>query len=132
VCRAVEQVGRHARPFMLTLAGADAFPTVRRPRTLIVKVAEGGPELIELHDAVEAPLLELGCYRREERPYTPHLTIGRVAGQAEVEPLTAALKQFEGWQGGQTRVSELLVLSSELRAHGPEYTVLGRAPLRKK
>ena len=132
ICRAVDQVGRQARPFELTLAGAGAFPTPRRPRTLIVHVTEGGPELIALHDALEGPLLQLGCYRREERPYKPHLTLGRVQGQSVVEPLAAAIKQFEGWQGGQSHVDEILVLSSELRHQGPEYAVMCRARLRRK
>lgn len=131
VCTAVETACRRVRPFALTLAGAGAFPTPRRPRTLIVHVTEGAAELVALHDAVEAPLLELGCYRREERTYKPHLTIGRVKGQAGDE-LAGAIKQFEGWQGGQSHVDEVLVMSSELRPHGPEYTVLSRAKLRGK
>jgi RNA 2',3'-cyclic 3'-phosphodiesterase len=131
VCAAVEQACRRVGPFAITLAGAGAFPTPRRPRTLIVHVTEGGAELVALHDAVEAPLLELGCYRREERTYKPHLTLGRVRAQA-AEPLAAAIKQFETWQGGQSHVDELLVMSSELRPQGPEYTVLCRAKLRRK
>jgi RNA 2',3'-cyclic 3'-phosphodiesterase len=131
VCAAVEQACRGVAPFPMTLAGTGAFPNVRRPRTLIVHVTEGLEEMRALHDALEAPLLELGCYRREERAYTPHLTLGRVKGQAAAEPLVAAVRQFERWQGGQTQVREVLVLSSELRREGPEYTVLCRAPLRK-
>jgi 2'-5' RNA ligase len=130
VCKAVETVCRGVAPFAMTLAGAGAFPTVRRPRTLVVHITEGAAEMKALHDALEAPLLELGCYRREERAYTPHLTLGRVKGQTAAEPLAAAVRQFERWQGGQTQVREVLVLSSELRPDGPEYTVLGRAPLK--
>jgi 2'-5' RNA ligase len=132
VCGAVEQACRGVAPFAMTLAGTGAFPNVRRPRTLIVRVAEGADEMRALHDAIEAPLLELGCYRREERTYTPHLTLGRVKGQAAAEPLAAAIKQFERWQGGQTQVREVKVLSSELRPQGPEYTVLCRAALKGK
>jgi len=132
VCSAVTAVCRKRPPFAVTLAGAGAFPTPRRPRTLIVHVTEGGPELVALHDALEEPLLELGCYRREERPFKPHLTLGRVKGQAAAEPLTAAVQQFAGWQGGQTHVDEVLVMSSELKPQGPEYTVLCRARLRGK
>ena len=55
VCAAVEQACRRIKPFGLTLAGAGAFPTPRRPRTLIVHVTEGEAEMVALHDAVEAP-----------------------------------------------------------------------------
>jgi RNA 2',3'-cyclic 3'-phosphodiesterase len=131
VCSAAEQACRRIAPFAMTLAGAGAFPTPRRPRTLIVHVTEGAAELVALHDAVEVPLLNLGCYRREERTYKPHLTLGRVKGDV-AEPLADAIRQFEGWQGGQSHVDEILIMSSELRAHGPEYTVLCRARLRGK
>lgn len=132
ICRAVESACRSIRPFSFTLAGTSAFPTPRRPRTLIVGVTEGGPELIALHDAIESPLMELGCYRREDRPFKPHLTLGRIKGQVDTAPLIGAIKQFEGWQGGQNTVDEVLVMSSELKADGPEYTILSRARLRGK
>jgi 2'-5' RNA ligase len=132
VCAAVANVCRAVLAFPMTLAGVGAFPTPRRPRTLIVHVTEGADELKALHASLETPLLDLGCYRREERAYTPHLTLGRVKGQAAAEPLAAAVKQFERWQGGQSQVREVLVMSSELRAAGPEYTILSRAPLKKK
>ena len=130
ICRAVEAVARPAPAFSMTVAGVSAFPTVRRPRTLIVPVTEGAAELVALHDALEGPLLELGCYRREERGYVPHLTLGRVQRDARAEALSAAVAKFGGWQGGQTQVREVLVLSSQLRREGPEYTVLSRAKLR--
>src|SRR5207245_7199818 len=50
-----------------------SFPT-RRSSDL----GEGADEVRALHAALEAVLLELGCYRREERQFTPHITLGRV------------------------------------------------------
>ena len=129
VCRTAEAVCRPVPAFSMTLAGTGAFPTPRRPRTLIVHVTEGADELRAMHDALEGPLLELGCYRREERAYTPHVTLGRVKAADDPAALAAAVRQFEAWQGGQTRVREVLVMSSELRADGPEYAVLSRAKL---
>ncbi len=130
VCRIVADVSATHPAFGMTLAGAGAFPTPRRPRTLIVHVTDGERELIALHDALEAPLLDHGCYRRENRPFKPHLTIGRVRGRADDARLTAAIRKFEAWQGGETRVQEVLVFSSQLRPDGPEYTILSRAPLK--
>jgi 2'-5' RNA ligase len=83
ICRIVADVAQQQPTFSMTLVGAGAFPTLRRPRTLIVNITQGGDELIRLHDALEPPLLELGCYRREDRAFKPHLTIGRVKGRAD-------------------------------------------------
>src|SRR5437899_12071622 len=58
VCAAVDEVCRAVPPFAMTLAGAGAFPTPRRPRTLIVHVTQGAEQLKALHDALERPLLE--------------------------------------------------------------------------
>ncbi|MFO0811431.1 MAG: RNA 2',3'-cyclic phosphodiesterase [Gemmataceae bacterium] len=129
VCDAVADVTAGLAPFPVTIAGVGAFPTVRRPRILIANVTEGAPEIVALHDAIETPLLELGCYRREARPFTPHLTLGRVRGDAASEPLSATLTKFAAWEGGQSVVREVRVYSSTLQSDGPEYAVLSRARL---
>lgn len=129
VCQAVAEVAaRHGR-FDMSIRGAGCFGNPRRPRTIWVGVGDGTQELTALHDDLEPPLLALGCYRREDRQYTPHLTLGRVKGERGGDALAAALAKQAGWRGGQVHVKELLVLSSELRPEGPEYTVLSRARL---
>jgi 2'-5' RNA ligase len=130
VCRAVAGAVEELSAFPLTVAGAGCFPNPRRPRIVWVGVGQGTQELCTLHDRIEGPLLDLGCYRREERRYAPHITLGRVKSDRPTEKLTAALAKEAGWQGGETLVKEVLILSSKLTPQGPEYTVLGRAPLK--
>jgi 2'-5' RNA ligase len=129
VCRCVADVCQGHAAFTMSVERVGCFPNARRPRVVWVGVGEGAQELVALHDALEAPLLELGCYRREERQYTPHVTLGRVKSERPTEKLAQALAKHAGWQGGQTPVREVLVLSSELTPQGPLYTVLSRAKL---
>ncbi len=129
VCRAVGNVAAGLEPFTLSVERPGCFGNPRRPRTLWVGAGEGTQETVALHDALEPPLLELGCYRREERQYTPHTTLGRVNSSRPNEELAAALAKHAGWQGGQQPVREVQVLSSELTREGPIYTVLSRAKL---
>jgi 2'-5' RNA ligase len=105
------------------------FPNARRPRVLWIGVGQGAQDLCTLHDDLEPPLLDLGCYRREERKYTPHITLGRVRSDRPADKLAAALATQAGWHGGQTTVQEIQVMSSELTSEGPIYTVLSRAKL---
>ena len=63
--------------FGFTLAEVGAFPNLARPRVLWVGVEQGGDVVIELAAAVDAITRRLG-FPREERRFTPHLTIGRV------------------------------------------------------
>lgn len=64
------------RRFTLPLGGVSAFPSLRRPRVLWLG-AEPSPELSTLHSAVETALADCG-FDPEERPFKPHVTLGRV------------------------------------------------------
>jgi 2'-5' RNA ligase len=131
LCRAVSLVcGRHDR-FDVSLETVGCFPNPRRPRVIWAGVGAGAPELVALHDSLEAPLLELGCYRREERQYTPHVTLGRVKSDGSADAVAAAVTKQASWRGGEVEVREVLVMSSQLTPQGPEYAVLSRGKLRK-
>jgi 2'-5' RNA ligase len=129
VCRAVADQLREQPAFSLSVEGVGCFPNSRRPRVLWIGVGEGTQELCAIHDTLEPPLLDLGCYRREERKYTPHITLGRVKTDRPADRLAQALAQQAGWRGGQTVVNEVHVMSSKLGSHGPAYAILSRAKL---
>ncbi|MFO0968103.1 MAG: RNA 2',3'-cyclic phosphodiesterase [Gemmataceae bacterium] len=129
VCRAVQDAAGPLPSFPASIEKVGAFPNLRRPRTLWVGVGQGERAVIDVHDALERPLLELGCYRREERKYTPHVTLGRVKSEKGALELETALRKKESWQGGETTIGEVHVMSSELTRDGPIYTVLSRARL---
>src|SRR5512136_2172313 len=69
-------VAHHA--FTLEVAGAGCFPNLSRPRVVWVGVQEEGHPLHALQRAVENAITPLG-YPTEQRDFTPHLTLGRVA-----------------------------------------------------
>ncbi len=130
VCRAVGGCCADSVPFTLGVETVGCFPNPRRPRVVWAGVGEGSDELIALQAALEPLLLDLGCYRREERRYTPHITLGRVRSDRSGEELAAALTRHATWHGGATDVREVQVLSSELTRDGPVYAILSRAKLR--
>lgn len=130
VCNAVlTGVKKHKR-FTMAIEKTGCFPNIRRPRVLWAGVGTGADRVAALHDDLEEPLLDLGCYRREERKYTPHLTIGRVKGEKNKADLGAIISQYAEWEAGEVAVNELHVMSSELTPSGPIYTILSRARLK--
>ncbi len=129
ICRAAQKAVKGMPAFGVSIEGAGCFPNARRPRTLWVGVGKGVQELCDVHDAIEAPLLEMGNYRRETRAYTPHVTLGRVKGERDNDALSMALTKHKTWSAGETMVNEVRVMSSKLTADGPTYNVLGRAKL---
>jgi RNA 2',3'-cyclic 3'-phosphodiesterase len=129
VCQAVAGAMGSQPPFAMSVEAVGCFPNPRRPRTLWAGIGAGVQEVCEVHDAIEKPLLELGCYRREDRKYSPHITLGRIRKDPSSDQLAAALAKHSGWKAGDTMVREIQVMSSELTPDGPRYTVLSRAKL---
>jgi 2'-5' RNA ligase len=128
VCRVVGDHVQNHSIFSMTVEKVGCFPNHRRPRVLWVGVGEGAKEVTAIHDDLENPLMELGCYRKEDRHYTPHLTLGRVKSERPND-LSTTLAKYATWNAGHTMVREILVMGSELSPAGPVYTVLSRAKL---
>lgn len=128
VCRVAQMAVAELPLFTMSVEGAGCFPNPRRPRTLWVGVGEGSAEVVQVHDAIETSLLDMG-YRRETRAYVPHVTLGRVKGDRPNDELAKALAKHKTWSAGEISVREVCIMSSELTSDGPIYTVLGRAKL---
>src|SRR5262245_52845761 len=129
VCRAVSESCAPLPPFAMTVEKVGSFGNPRRPRTVWVGVGDGEEQVKALHGVLEERLLELGYYRREERQFTPHITLGRVKQDGSADGLPPLLQKKADWQAGAVEVREVLVMSSQLTPQGPIYTVLSRAPL---
>lgn len=65
------------QPFSLTLAQLGTFGGRQRPRVVWVGLAGDIDRLRELQARVERALVDLG-FPREDRPFSPHLTLARV------------------------------------------------------
>ncbi len=132
VCQAVSAVCAEQGAVPVSAEGVGCFPNLQRPRTIWAGIGMGAAELVALHDALETPLIDLGCYRREERQFKPHLTLGRVKGDGMSFQLTMALTKQLQWRGGESVIGEVLVMSSELTPDGPIYSVVSTAKLRSQ
>lgn len=129
ICRAAQKAIQAMPAFAMSVEGVSCFPNIRRPRTLWVGVGAGAKEVGAIHDAIEAPLLDMGNYRRETRGYTPHVTLGRVRGERTNDALSKAILKHQKWSAGEVAVNEVEIMTSNLTADGPIYTVVGRAKL---
>lgn len=126
VCQVVERVAASAVPFELEAVGAGVFPNLRRPRVVWVGVQGDLPALQALQERLERELAQAG-FPREERPFSPHLTLGRVqdrASPAEARSLGQLVGGLEVPSLGRWRVEEIVVMRSDLRPEGPLYTPL--------
>ncbi len=128
ICRAVAAAVRDFEPFSIRCTGLGAFPRLSRPRTLWVGLEDEEGQLKQLSAAVEKALAKLR-FRRESRPFHPHLTIARIRDGRRVGDFPQLLAEGDFSVTASFTVEELVVFSSDLSPEGPVYTPVGRAPL---
>lgn len=131
VCRAADMACRGPAPFSIALAGVGCFPNLRRPRTVWAGIGAGADEVGRLHQDLATAFEARGLYRPEDRPFAPHVTLGRIGRDDDGEAAAAAFAKQRAWKGGETAIGEVLILASDLTPKGPEYTVLGRVKLKE-
>ncbi len=129
IWRNLQKVTAKIKRFSISIEGVGGFPNLRRPKVLWVGVGSGTDHLAELHRLTGEALTEIGRYRREERMFTPHITLGRLNPDADELAWGKQLQKWNDWSGGSFTVKEILILASELTREGPIYTVMGRAKL---
>src|SRR3972149_4129300 len=117
---------RSPRPVALEFHGLGYFPPGRRPRVFGVGV-EASDNLPALAAEVEAALEPFGI-PRENRPFAPHLTLGRFKSADRLERLQQEIARLPATHFGRVETSEFVLFQSRLSPHGAEYPRLESFP----
>jgi 2'-5' RNA ligase len=118
-------------PFDLQIGGLGCYPNPRAPRVIWIGI-HAPPVLALLHKNIEANTVRLG-YEQEERPFSPHLTIGRLrqnANSADLPKVRAALNSTQLGNIDIARIDSIHLFRSDLNPGGSVYTKLFSAPLK--
>lgn len=118
--------------FDLQVSGLGSYPTRGNPRILWIGL-QAPATLSSLQKNIEAGTSRLG-YEQEERPFSPHLTIGRVrqnANHSDLPKIRTILDKTQLGNIGIARVDSIQLYKSELNPNGSVYTKLFSAPLSK-
>ena len=124
------EISQH-RAFEMEFGGLGAFPNPKRPRVIWIGI-QAPAGLDALQHGIGAATATLG-YPDEQRPFSPHLTIGRVkqnVGSAGIQQIRIALDETKVGSLGVARVSAVHLFKSELKPTGAVYTKLFSAPLK--
>ncbi len=117
------------RSIPLRLRGLGVFPNLRNARVIWCGLDGDVPALESLQRKVETACVDAG-FPPEDRPYQPHLTLGRVRGKTNLQPLLDYIKI--GTAGEYAFMAhEYNVYQSTLRPQGALYTVLERIDLKE-
>ena len=114
--------------FRCNVRGAGFFGRPRSPRVLWVGVGEGSDSLRSLYERL-APELDSRGHRIEARPYTPHVTIGRIRSVPGASTLIDQVEAAEDRDFGEFSVQSVCLFKSILEPTGPVYSVLYEAKL---
>ena len=120
-------------PFPMPIGMFGAFPDSRRARVLWIGI-QAPPALVTLQKEVDAIAAQLG-YAPEERPFSPHLTIGRVGQGLSASDrlrIRTALEAVKVGALGVVQVDAVHIFKSDLRPGGSVYTNLYTLPLGSK
>ena len=118
--------GSHALP--LAIDGFGAFPGFARPRVIWAGL-EPDPALEALQHRVEREFQPLG-FAPEQRPFRPHLTLGRAARDARPKPCKGLEETLTGLQHHETTiVAAVDLMQSVLQSGGAVYQLRHRERL---
>jgi RNA 2',3'-cyclic 3'-phosphodiesterase len=128
IVKAIEGPIRSTPSFLLTVRGTGAFPHLRNPRVVWMGLFDESGRLISLQKQLESVLEKLG-FQPENRPFQPHLTLGRVNSSRGKEALAEGIERYKGEEIGGFEVEKVIFFKSDLRPSGPIYTPLREVKL---
>jgi len=123
---AAEVAGEGLEPFSLELDLLGAFPNRERPRVIWAGSSSPPPKILQLYERLERELHSLG-FPLEGKPYTPHVTLGRVKerDRAKIGRLGERLERIEPFRF-VAQAQGLTLMESSLNPRGAIYTPIFR------
>ena len=118
---------RLAAPLPIEVRGAGFFPNERAPRVIWLGI-HAGPELAELARRIEESLAPLGI-AKEDRPFSAHLTLGRLRAPDKLVAVREVFRQREPLEMGSFTAEEFYLYESQLAPGGSIYRRMARFPL---
>lgn len=118
-------------PFTVHVHGIGAFPNMRNPRVIWTAVQGNLDPLVELQHRLDEGLESAG-FAPDERPFSPHLTIGRVRGRLatqNIERLARACEDMKHLDPVPLPILGFSLMESQLTGIGAVYSRNSRISL---
>lgn len=123
----LDEIAKVETPFSFKLKGMGAFPKLEYPRVLWVGIEGADPT--PLYKKIEDALSELN-FARDDRRFTPHLTLGRVRSPKNKAKLIRLIESTNFESKNSVQADAVTFFQSTLTPNGSIYTVLHRAKFR--
>ena len=128
VIRALEQAAEGMSRFGYFVSGLGAFPNPRNPKVIWAGMKTGS-ELAAFQQKLDDSLSSIGV-PQEKRPFSAHLTLGRVKDPKARRQLRIVLQEYCQEDLGRFEAARFVFFRSDLQPTGPVYSVLKTAELK--
>ncbi len=111
------------QPIQIAIRTLGTFPNFKYPRVIWGGAESEQQQLAELAAKIDAGVEPFG-FKRENRPFSAHLTLGRVKDVKGIQTVMDKLKEQEDFMAGSFLAKQFLLIKSELHSAGAIYTSL--------
>ncbi len=122
LAEALEAASEPEHGFELRLHGLGCFPNQKSPRVIWCGIDGDTEALLRLQQKVESACNKFG-FPPEDRAFKPHLTLGRVKGKRNLQPLVDCIKIGSGLERS-FKADHYNIFKSILRPQGAVHSVL--------
>ena len=128
ISKVMEESVRGIPPLKVDVSDVGAFPSKSNIRVVWIGISEPG-DLKEIVKRLEDGLEPLG-FKKEVRPFSPHLTVARSKGSKGMGCVRELIQKWDGADFGTQLLDRIRLKKSVLGPRGPTYTTLEEVPLR--
>lgn len=114
--------------FEASIKGTGVFPSERNPRVVWIGVDSGKDKIKDIYTELEERLVSIGI-PKEERGYTPHITLARVKYIKDIKGFAGIISKYKENLFGSLSVDGISLIKSTLTPKGAVYEVLYSIPL---
>jgi len=130
VTEVLSGITKNFASFDLGFRSIGMFPHEKSPRVVWIGI-DHPEECTRLQLIIEENLLTVG-FNKDNRPFSPHLTIGRVRSMRSKDSLVGAMVAIKERDFGNISVDSIYLMKSELKPAGAQYSVITEFPLKKE
>ena len=125
IITAARKVASAYKGMEVEVCGMGVFPDNRKPRIIWLGTKGETDRLGQLADELDEAMAQVE-FEREKRPFSPHLTIGRVRDPKAGKMIGGALAKHQQTVFGSFHVEKFNLYESQLAPQGPIYTVVSQ------
>ena len=123
IFKSIEEPVRKTLLFSLKVRGVGAFPQLKNPRVIWIGLVDERKVLTSFQEQIETQLEKIGI-QPEDRPFHPHLTLGRMRSSRGKEGLLGKMEKHKEEEFGELQVNRVVLFKSDLKPSGPIYAAL--------